>query len=253
LWKSKSRIYSHIDQRQSARRDDTGSQQRSFDLKIVRLFGQQPIKVKSKRDRREHKKERHVSKLIQPQKQNEPRNQSRLHRTRSSEAQLERNKHHNVYDARNAPRQGYIPKIRPPLGDVRLRKVAQYGRQALIDMPAEGINKRRDKATAPHQTIDSKIHPIALEQRHAAKNADNKQTKQKSAMQISPQDHDCGQQKNTLRSFQTFAVEYYGKQHRRNVWRSGEIDIRVRRRKSGIKQTRGQNGNADRNRGGAVA
>src|SRR5947209_7678335 len=102
-------------------------------------------------------------------------------------------------------------------------------------MPAKRIDKCRDKATASHETIDFKIHPIAIKQRHAAKNADNNKTKQKAAMQISPQHHHCRQQKNPPRSFQTFPVEYYGKQHRRNVRRSGEIDIRVRRRKSWIK------------------
>jgi hypothetical protein len=72
-------------------------------------------------------------------------------------------------------------------------------------------------------------------------------------VQIGPQGHDYRQQKNPPRSFQTFSVEYYGEQHRRNVRRSGEIDIRVCRGKSGIKQARGQNGNADRNRGSAAA
>jgi hypothetical protein len=120
-------------------------------------------------------------------------------------------------------------------------------------MPAKGINKCRDKATSSHETIDSKIHPIAFKQRDAAKKANNKKTKQKATVQISPQDHHCRQQKNTPRSFQTFSVEYYGKQHRRNVWRNREIDIRVRSRKSGIKQTRGQDGNTDSNRGSAAA
>src|SRR6476620_3964111 len=105
-------------------------------------------------------------------------------------------------------------------------------------MPAKRINKRRDKATNSHEAIDFEIHPIAPKQGHAAKNTNNK-TDQKATMQIGPQDHDCRQQKATLCSFQTFSVEYYGKQHGRNIRRSGEIDIRVRRRKSWVKQTCG--------------
>jgi len=49
----------------------------------------------------------------------------------------------------------------------------------------------------------------------------------------------AGSKKAALCSFQTFSVEYYGKQHGRNIRRSGEIDIRVRRRKSWVKQTCG--------------
>src|SRR5580692_10185533 len=104
-------------------------------------------------------------------------------------------------------------------------------------MPAKRINKCRDKATNSRETIDFKIHPIPSKQCHSAKNTNNKKTKQKPAMQISPQDHNCGQQKPS-RSFQTFSVEYHGKQHRRDVWRNGEINIRIRR-ESGVKQTRG--------------
>src|ERR1700751_940977 len=106
-------------------------------------------------------------------------------------------------------------------------------------MPAKRINNCRDEATDTHETIDLETHPITFKQRHAAKNTNNNQTKQKTTMQISPQDHDCRQQKNPPRSFQTFAAEYYSKQHRRNVWRSGQINIRVRRREGGIKQTSG--------------
>jgi hypothetical protein len=105
-------------------------------------------------------------------------------------------------------------------------------------VPAEGVNKRCNKAADPHETIDFKIYPIPSEQCHAAKNTNNKKTNQKAAMQISPQEHKCRQQKEALRSFQTLSIEYYAKQHRRNVWRGGEINIRVRR-KGGVKQTRG--------------
>src|SRR6266436_4622235 len=107
-------------------------------------------------------------------------------------------------------------------------------------MPAKGIDKCCNKATDSRENIDFKICQIPPKQCHAAKNTDNKKTKQKTAMQISPQDHDCGQQKPS-RSFQAFFVEYYAKQHSRDVWRSGEINIWVRR-KSGVKQTRGKNG-----------
>jgi hypothetical protein len=105
-------------------------------------------------------------------------------------------------------------------------------------MPAKRIDKRRHKATDSDQAVDFEIHPIASEQRHAAKNTDNKQAEQKATVQIGPQDHKRRQQKVAPRSFQTFSVEYYGKQHGRNIRRSSEIDIRVRRRKSRIKQTR---------------
>ena len=53
-------------------------------------------------------------------------------------------------------------------------------------------------------------------------------------MQIDPKDHHRRQQKPS-RSFQTFSVENDAKQHGGGVWRSGEIDIRGRR-KRGVKQ-----------------
>src|SRR5258707_6702718 len=102
-------------------------------------------------------------------------------------------------------------------------------------MPAKRINKCRDKATDSRETIDCKVDPIPPKQRHAAKNANNKKTKHKAAMQISPKGHHHRQQK-TSRFFQTFCVENYAKQHRGSVWRSGEIAI-WGRRKSGVKQT----------------
>src|ERR1700730_9921993 len=104
-------------------------------------------------------------------------------------------------------------------------------------MPAERINKCCNKATDSRESIDFKIYTIPSKQNRATENPNNKKTKQKAAMQISPQDHNRRQQK-TLRSFQTFSVEYYAKQYSTNVWRSGEINIWVRR-KSGVKQTRG--------------
>jgi hypothetical protein len=112
-------------------------------------------------------------------------------------------------------------------------------------MPAERIDKYCNKATDSRETVDFKIYPIPSEQSRAAKNANNKKTKQKATMQISPKDHNYRQQK-TSRSFQAFSVENYAKQHGRSVWRSGEINI-WGRRKSGVKQARGENGNANRN------
>jgi hypothetical protein len=112
-------------------------------------------------------------------------------------------------------------------------------------MPAERIYKYCNKATDSRETVDFKIYPIPSEQSCAAKNANNKKTKQKATMQISPKDHNYRQQK-TSRSFQAFSVENYAKQHGRSVWRSGEINI-WGRRKSGVKQARGENGNANRN------
>src|ERR1700719_1541255 len=103
-------------------------------------------------------------------------------------------------------------------------------------MPAERINKCCNKATDFREAIYFKIYPIPSKQCRATENTNNKKTKQKATMQISPQDHNCRQQK-TLRSFQTFPVEYYAKQYSGNVWRSGEVNIWVRR-KSGVKQTR---------------
>src|SRR5258708_716833 len=100
-------------------------------------------------------------------------------------------------------------------------------------MPAEWIDECCNKAADSRKNIDFKICPIPSKQCHAAKNTDSKKTKQKTAMQIGPQDHDYRQQKPS-RSLQAFSVEYYAKQHRRNVWRSGEIDIWIRR-KSGVK------------------
>src|ERR1700676_63370 len=105
---------------------------------------------------------------------------------RTSEAQLERNKYQDINDARNAPRHGDVLKIRPPLGDVGLHKVAQRSRRAVVDMPAERIDKYSNKATDSHETIDLKIYPIPSEQSRAAKNSNNKKTNQKAAMQITP-------------------------------------------------------------------
>src|ERR1035438_767028 len=118
-------------------------------------------------------------------------------------------------------------------------------------MPAKRIDKYCNEATDSRETVDFKIYPIPSEQSRAAKNADNKKTKQKAAMQINPKDHHRRQQKPT-RSLQTFSVEYYAKQHSRSVWRSGEINIR-RRRKRGVEQTRGKNGNTNSNCRGSAA
>jgi hypothetical protein len=63
---------------------------------------------------------------------------------------------------------------------------------------------------ASREAVGSKIHPIPPEQSRDAKNADNKKTKQKSAVQINPKGHDYRQRK-TSRSFQTFCVENYAK------------------------------------------
>src|SRR5882724_3341133 len=112
-------------------------------------------------------------------------------------------------------------------------------------MPAKRIDECCNKATESRETVDFKVYPVPPEQSRAAKNTNNKKTKQKATMQIGPQDHNYRQQK-TPRSFQTFSVEYYAKQHRRNVWRSGEIRI-WERQKSGVKQTRGKNGNTNCN------
>src|SRR5260370_41159890 len=110
-------------------------------------------------------------------------------------------------------------------------------------MPAKRIDKYCNESTDSRQAVDFTICPIPSEQGRAAKNANNKKTEQKAAMQIGPKDHHHRQQK-TSRSFQTFCVKNYAKQHRRSVWRSGEIDI-WGGRKSGVKQTRGENGNTN--------
>src|SRR3977135_783420 len=97
-------------------------------------------------------------------------------------------------------------------------------------MPTKRIDKCCNKATHSRQTINFKICPIPSEQSRAAKKTNNKKTKQKTAVQISPQDHNYRQQKNCrqqekLSSLQTFSIEYHAKQHCRNVWRSGEVNI----------------------------
>src|SRR5580704_607984 len=104
-------------------------------------------------------------------------------------------------------------------------------------MPAERIDQRCNQAADSHETIDSKIYPIPSKQCNAAKDANNKKTEQKAAMQIDPQDHNCRQQKAPL-SFQAFSVKHHGKQHGGNVWRGGEINIRVRL-KGRVEQARG--------------
>ena len=112
-------------------------------------------------------------------------------------------------------------------------------------MPAERIDEYCNKAADSGETVDSEIYPIPPEQSRAAKNADNKKTEQKAAMQIGPKDHDRWQQEPS-RPFQTFAEENDAKQHGRSVWRSGEINI-WGRRKRGVKQTRGEHGNTNCN------
>jgi hypothetical protein len=114
-------------------------------------------------------------------------------------------------------------------------------------MPAKRIDKYCDKAADSRETVDFKIYPIPSEQSHAAENANNKKAKQKATVQIGPKDHHHGQP-NTSRSFQTFCVENYAKQHSRSVWRSGEINVWRSRFKSRVKQTRGENGNTNRDR-----
>src|ERR1700687_4469653 len=112
-------------------------------------------------------------------------------------------------------------------------------------MPAKRIDKYCNKATGSRQAVDSKIYPIASQQSRAEKNANNKKTKQKAAMQIDPKGHDHRQEK-TSRSFQAFCVESYAKQHSAGVWRNGEINIRGRR-KRGVKQAREEHGNTNCN------
>jgi hypothetical protein len=118
-------------------------------------------------------------------------------------------------------------------------------------MPAERIDKYCNKATGSRETVDFKIYPIPSEQSRAAKNANNKKTKHKAAMQISPKGHNYRQQKAS-RSFQAFSVENYAKQHGGSVRRSGEINI-WGRRKRGVKQTRGENGYTNCNCRGSAA
>jgi hypothetical protein len=118
-------------------------------------------------------------------------------------------------------------------------------------MPAKRIDTYCNKATDAGEAVDFKIYPIPSEQSRAAKNANNKKTKHKAAMQIGPKDHNYRQQK-TSRSFQTLAVENYAKQHSGSVRRSGEINI-WGRRKRGVKQTRGENGYTNCNRRGSAA
>src|SRR6266481_1201451 len=110
-------------------------------------------------------------------------------------------------------------------------------------MPAKRVDKYCKKATDRRETIVFKIHPIPSEQSHSAKNANNKKAKQKATMQINPKDHHHRQQK-TSRSFQTFSVENYAKQHSGSVWRSREIRI-WGCRKSRIEQARRGDGNTN--------
>src|SRR5882724_7246121 len=118
-------------------------------------------------------------------------------------------------------------------------------------MPAKRVDKYCKKATDRRETVVFKIHPIPPEQSHSAKNANNKKAKQKATVQINPKDHHHRQQK-TSRSFQTFSVENYAKQHSGSVRRSGEINI-WGRRKRGVKQTRGENGYTNCNCRGSAA
>jgi hypothetical protein len=112
-------------------------------------------------------------------------------------------------------------------------------------MQAKRIDKYCNETTDAREAVDFKIYPIPSEQSRATKNANNKQTKQKATMQICPKDHNQRQQK-TSRSFQTFSVENYAKQHSGSVRRSCEINI-WDRRKTGVEQTSGENGNTNCN------
>src|ERR1700719_3108358 len=94
-------------------------------------------------------------------------------------------------------------------------------------MPAERIDKYRNETADSRQAVDFEICPIPPEQRHAAKHANNKKTKQKAAMEIGPKDHHQ-RQHNPSRSFQTFCVKNDAKQHCGSVWRNREINIRWR-------------------------
>jgi hypothetical protein len=118
-------------------------------------------------------------------------------------------------------------------------------------MPAKRIDEYCKGAAGSRETVDFEVYPIPSEQSHAAKNADNKKAKHKAAMQIDPKHHDRRQQKAS-RSFQAFSVENDAKQHGRNVWRSGEINVRGYR-KRGIKQAREENGNTNRGCRGSAA
>src|ERR1700733_8094882 len=111
-------------------------------------------------------------------------------------------------------------------------------------MPAKRIDEYRDEATKSRKTVDLEVYPIPPEQSHTAKNADNKKTKQKAAMQIGPKHHHHRQQEPS-RSFQTFNVENYAKQHGRGVRRSGDINIGGCRERR-VKQTRGEYRNTNR-------
>jgi hypothetical protein len=71
LRKFESRFFLHEGQRQRARSDEAGSQQRPLDLEWIELR-QQPIEVKGQRNRGEDEKERHVSELIKSQEQEAP-------------------------------------------------------------------------------------------------------------------------------------------------------------------------------------
>src|SRR5882672_12963317 len=112
-------------------------------------------------------------------------------------------------------------------------------------MPAKRIDKYCNKATDAREAVDLEIYPIPSEQSRAAKNANNKKTKHKAAIQISPKGHHHRQQKPS-RSLQAFSVENYAKQHSGSVRRSGEINI-WGRRKRGVEQTRRKNGNPNCN------
>ena len=137
--------------------------------------------MKSQWNCREHEKERHVSELIESQKQKQPRKQARLCGTGSSAAQFQRYKCQNVQDAGNAPGQGYAPIIGPPFGDIVLYEVTQCDLQAFIDVPAQRIDEGDGKASGAHQTVDFKTSPIPLEQCHAAKGTDDNEAIQKAA------------------------------------------------------------------------
>ena len=91
---------------------------------------QQTGEVKCQWNRREQKKEGHVSELIKSQKQEEPRKQPRFQRNSIGAwvAELEPDKYEDIDDAGNASRHAHVLVIGQPLADIGLHEVTDGGR-----------------------------------------------------------------------------------------------------------------------------
>ena len=76
-------------------------------------------------------------------------------------AQLQRNECQNIDHAGNAPTYGYVLIIGHPLSDVGLHEVTQRRRYTIVDMHAEWIDERRDKAADACETVGPDIRPVS--------------------------------------------------------------------------------------------